>query len=59
MELEMINKTDSLQQTIEEQIKARRISDKSLLDMSVHNQKLGQQNEDLVEVEKKRFFEMG
>lgn len=47
-ELEMINKTDSLQQLIEEHIKARRVSDKSLLDMSVQNQKLNQQNEDLV-----------
>lgn len=47
-ELEMINKTDSLQQSIEEHIKARRVSDKSLLDMSVQNQKLNQQNEDLV-----------
>ncbi len=48
MELELINKTDSLQQSIEEHIKGRRMVDKSLLDMSVQNQKLNQQNEDLV-----------
>lgn len=44
----MINKTDSLQQSIEEHIRARRVSDKSLLDMSIQNQKLNQQNADLV-----------
>ncbi|KAG4068868.1 hypothetical protein HA402_005016 [Bradysia odoriphaga] len=48
MELEMINKNDTLQQSIDEHIKARRISDKSVLDMSVQNQKLNQQNDDLV-----------
>lgn len=45
--MEMINKTDSLQQSIEDHIKARRVSDKSLLDMTVQNQKLNQQNDDL------------
>ncbi|KAJ6645776.1 putative glucose-6-phosphate 1-epimerase [Pseudolycoriella hygida] len=47
-ELEMMNKNDSLQQTVEEHIKARRVSDKSLLDLTVQNQKLNQQNEDLI-----------
>lgn len=36
----MINKIDSLQQSIEEHIKA-------LLDMNIQNQKLNQQNEQL------------
>lgn len=44
----MINKTDSLQQLIDEHIKARRVSDKSQLEMSIQNQKLNQQNEDLI-----------
>lgn len=48
MELEMINKNDTLQQSIDEQLKARRTSDKSVLDMSVQNQKLSQQNDGLV-----------
>lgn len=46
--MELINKTDSLQQSIDDHIKVRRVSDKSLLDMSIQNQKLNQQNEDLV-----------
>lgn len=47
-ELEMINKTDSLQHSIDDHVKERRTSDKSLLDMSVQNKKLNQQNEDLL-----------
>lgn len=47
-ELEMMNKTKSLQQSIDDHFKERRISDKSLLDMTVQNEKLNQQNEDLV-----------
>lgn len=44
----MINKNDLLQQSIEEHMKARRVSDKSLLDMSIQNQKLNTQNDELV-----------
>lgn len=56
-ELEMINKTDSLQQSIDDHIKIRRVSDKSLLDLSVQNQKLNQQNEDLASEVIKKFYE--
>lgn len=48
LELQMINKVDSMQQSIDGHVKERRVADKSLLDMSVQNQKLTQQNEDLV-----------